>query len=117
MTATLHQAETSKPVPAPRRDAKTLERMAGWSRRAPLLPALIFIIAVTQLPFVATIIISLFSWNSLYPNDVAFGWFSNYISVFSDETMRNSVITTIVASLLPIVRLMRTSIPKLLSSY
>ena len=81
--------------PAPRRNVKALERVAGWSRRAPLLPALIFIVAVTQLPFVITIIISLFSWNALYPNDVKFGWFSNYVNVFSDPTMRNSVVNTV----------------------
>lgn len=77
--------------------------MAGWSRRAPLLPALIFIIAVTQLPFVATIIISLFSWNALYPTEVKFGWFSNYINVFSDATMRNSVLTTVLLTVTVVV--------------
>ena len=91
LTTTPRQANS----PAPRRNVKALERVAGWSRRAPLLPALIFIVAVTQLPFVITIIISLFSWNALYPNDVKFGWFSNYVNVFSDSTMRDSVVNTV----------------------
>lgn len=86
-----------------RRDSRALERAAGWARRAPLLPALVFIIVVTQLPFVATILISLFSWNSLYPNDVAFGGLSNYVNVFSDETMRNSVVTTVVLTFTVVV--------------
>ena len=37
-----------------------------WGRRAPLLPALIFMIIVTQLPFVVTLVISFMNWNALY---------------------------------------------------
>ena len=80
----------------PQRDAARLARAGDWARRAPLLPALIFVIAVTQVPFVITIIVSFINWNSLYPDDIAFGWFDNYVNVFTDETMRNSVVTTVV---------------------
>jgi len=83
---------------APRRGApehEALSRAARWARRAPLLPALIFMIIVTQLPFVATLVISFIHWNALYPNDVAFGGFGNYIAVFTDPTMSASVLTTI----------------------
>jgi len=89
--------------PAPRKDSKALERAAGWARRAPLLPALIFIVLVTQLPFVVTIIISFINWNSLYPNDVYFGWLSNYVNVFTDASMRNSVFTTIILTVVVVV--------------
>ncbi|MBD8728125.1 ABC transporter permease subunit [Frigoribacterium sp. CFBP 13707] len=80
----------------PRRDAARLAKAGAWARRAPLLPALIFVIAVTQVPFVITIVVSFINWNSLYPNDIAFGWFDNYVNVFTDATMRASVVTTIV---------------------
>ena len=30
----------------------------GWARRVPLLPALVFVVIMTQLPFVATILVS-----------------------------------------------------------
>ena len=40
---------------------------ADWGRRAPLLPALIFMIIVTQLPFVVTLVISFLNWNALPP--------------------------------------------------
>ena len=44
-------------------------RVAGdWARRAPLLPALIFMIIVTQLPFVGTLVISFMNWNAYYPD-------------------------------------------------
>jgi len=89
--------------PAPRKDSKALERAAGWARRAPLLPALIFIVLVTQLPFVVTIIISFINWNSLYPNDVYFGWLNNYVNVFTDASMRNSVFTTIILTVVVVV--------------
>ena len=34
-----------------------------WRRRGPLLPALIFTIVVTQIPFLLTIAISTLNWN------------------------------------------------------
>src|SRR5690606_22262057 len=42
--------------PAGRRSARAAERAEGWRRRAPLLPALVFTLAVTQLPFLATVV-------------------------------------------------------------
>ncbi|ROS57881.1 carbohydrate ABC transporter membrane protein 1 (CUT1 family) [Frigoribacterium sp. PhB160] len=101
MTATVEAPAPHEPRPAapgfrtPRKDAAALARAGAWARRAPLLPALIFVIAVTQVPFVITIIVSFVNWNSLYPNDIAFGWFDNYVNVFTDSAMRSSVLTTI----------------------
>ncbi|WP_240503040.1 carbohydrate ABC transporter permease, partial [Streptomyces prasinopilosus] len=69
--------------------------MRGWATRAPLLPALIFMIAVTQLPFVATLVISFFDWNSLYPDARKFAGFANYGEVLGDSDLRRSVWTTI----------------------
>ncbi|GGK01114.1 sugar ABC transporter permease [Streptomyces camponoticapitis] len=66
----------------------------AWGTRAPLLPALVFLIAVTQLPFVATLFISLFDWNSLNPDARSFSGLENYGSVFSDADLRDSVFTT-----------------------
>ncbi|MET4782703.1 sugar ABC transporter permease [Glaciihabitans sp. UYNi722] len=103
MTAVVEQKRVGSSRPAPRRRGKALERATGWARRAPLLPALIFLVLVTQLPFVATIIISFINWNSLYPNDIAFGWLDNYINVFTDTNMRNSVLTTIILTVVVVV--------------
>lgn len=74
------------------------ERKRGvraWATRAPLLPALVLLIAVTQLPFVATLVISLFDWNSLSPDERDFAGFSNYTSVVTDPELRDSVFTTV----------------------
>ena len=69
---------------------------ANWRRRAPLLPALIFTIVLTQLPFVATLVISFMNWNAYYPDERGFAGFDNFRRVFTDENMRQSVVTTIV---------------------
>lgn len=72
-------------------------RKAGdWARRAPLLPALIFVIAMTQLPFVATVVISFMNWNAYYPDERGFAGFDNYVSTFTDTNARSAVIVTIV---------------------
>ncbi|MFD3993262.1 carbohydrate ABC transporter permease [Streptomyces sp. NPDC058583] len=68
----------------------------AWATRAPLLPALVFLIAVTQLPFVATLVISLFDWNSLDPDARRLNWFGNYKTVATDPALRESVLTTMV---------------------
>ena len=67
----------------------------GWATRAPLLPALIFMIIITQLPFVATLIISFMNWNALYPNDRGFAGIDNFKTAFTDPVLRSSIFTTI----------------------
>ncbi|GAB2711997.1 carbohydrate ABC transporter permease [Kitasatospora kifunensis] len=67
----------------------------AWSRRAPLLPALVFMIVVTQLPFVGTLVISFMRWNALDPGDRGFGGLSNYTAAFEDPALRSSIETTV----------------------
>ena len=61
-----------------------------------MLPALIFLIVVTQLPFVATLVISLLRWNALDPGNRGWAGLSNYREVFTDSQLRDSVVTTII---------------------
>ncbi|SDM64096.1 carbohydrate ABC transporter permease [Allokutzneria albata] len=82
-------------VKAPPKPPKGLGAAARWARRAPLLPALIFTIAVTQLPFVATLVISFLQWNSLAPENRGFAGLDNYIAVITDPNLRSSVLTTV----------------------
>jgi sorbitol/mannitol transport system permease protein len=79
----------------PQRNAGQARRAADWARRAPLLPALLFTIVVTQLPFLATIVISFMNWNSYYPQDRGFGGISNYVSVFTNSQLRGAVWNTV----------------------
>jgi sorbitol/mannitol transport system permease protein len=75
----------------------------GWSRRFPLLPALVFIIILTQIPFIATLIISFMNWQANYPNEIAFGTLNNYVTVFTDPALRSSVFFTIVLTVTVVV--------------
>ncbi len=84
---------TVRRVPAP---PKKPGRAKAWATRAPLLPALIFLVVVTQLPFAATLVISLWDWNALYPDDRAFSGFGNYETVLGDSDLRGAVVTTAV---------------------
>src|SRR5256714_8613129 len=79
----------------PARRGGALRRSGDWARRAPLLPALIFIIVVTQLPFVVTLVISFMNWNAYYPEQRGFAGLDNFRRVFTDANMRDAVITTI----------------------
>jgi sorbitol/mannitol transport system permease protein len=86
------------PPPAPR------SRRERWSRRGPLLPALIFTIIVTQIPFLVTISVSLLNWNIQRPGSKnflglgtyqSFAGLSNFATVFTDSRLRAAVINTI----------------------
>jgi len=74
--------------PGPRSDA--------WSRRLPLLPALIFLIVLTQLPFVVTLVTSFMNWNAYYPEERGFAGLDNFTRVLTDVATRNAILTTIV---------------------
>jgi sorbitol/mannitol transport system permease protein len=78
-------------------------RGGDWARRAPLLPALIFTIILTQLPFVATLVISLMDWNAYYPDERRFAGIANFRRVFTDVNMRQSVITTIILTVVVVL--------------
>jgi sorbitol/mannitol transport system permease protein len=71
-------------------------RREGWSRRGPLLPALVFAILVTQLPFLVTLWYSLQSWNLVRPGSRHFVGLSNYAQVFTDRVFRQAALNTIV---------------------
>ncbi|MGK5630596.1 carbohydrate ABC transporter permease [Streptomyces sp. URMC 123] len=96
MTLRSPSAPARQRAPLPRGARVPKGRARAWARRAPLLPALVFLIAVTQLPFVATLVISFFDWNSLSPDTRRFTGFDNYAAVAGDAALRDSVLTTVV---------------------
>ncbi|MDX3128677.1 sugar ABC transporter permease [Streptomyces europaeiscabiei] len=87
--------DTSRTAPPPVRP-RASTAISTWRRRIPLLPALVFTVVVTQLPFVATLIISTFQWNILKPGERRFTGLSNYGIVFTDERLRAAVLNTVV---------------------
>jgi sorbitol/mannitol transport system permease protein len=108
-TATETPVETSTEAKAAKKKEPKLsfnERWLdkkGWVRRIPLLPALVFIIILTQIPFVATLIISFMNWQANYPNEIFFGTLNNYATVFTDPALRSSVFFTVVLTVTVVI--------------
>lgn len=59
------------------------------------MPALVFAIALTQVPFLFTVYYSLRSRNLLRPGSGEFVGLDNYRKVFTDELFRNAVFNTV----------------------
>jgi sorbitol/mannitol transport system permease protein len=78
-------------------------RTQGWVRRLPLLPALVFMIVVTQIPFVLTVWYSLQSWNLLHPGTKHFVGLRNYKVIFTDTIFRTAVLNTIEFTIAPVL--------------
>jgi sorbitol/mannitol transport system permease protein len=74
-------------ITAPRPPAlvRELTRAERWKIRGPLLPALIFTILLTQLPFLLTLIYSFQSWSLLSNKPAQFNGGANYLKTVQDE--------------------------------
>jgi sorbitol/mannitol transport system permease protein len=80
-----------------------VSRAEGWRRRGPLLPALIFMIIVTQIPFLFTLYYSTLSWNLVRPGSSKFVGLQNYLDVIRDGTfwqVAGNTVVIIVATVL-----------------
>ena len=94
----------------PPRDAGVLPRAVSrrerWLRRLPLLPALIYVVVVTQIPFVVTLWYSFQSyfWNSTAP--AHFTGLSNYSTVFTNAAFRDSLVRSVVMTATAVIAAM-----------
>ncbi|MEV7393212.1 sugar ABC transporter permease [Streptomyces sp. NPDC091215] len=84
-------AITQPPAPS-----RATARRGSWSRRAPLLPALVITLALTQIPFVLTIWYSLRNWTLLIPGKQGFAGLANYRAAFTDDTFWKAIWNTVV---------------------
>ena len=84
-------------APAPQAGIRPrgMRRREQWQRRLPLLPALIYIIVVTQIPFVVTVWYSFQSYFFNVPQPARFTGFSNYTSVFTSAAFRGSLVRSV----------------------
>lgn len=98
MTATVERASrTPRRVPVRR---PTSDRAVNWLRRAPLLPALIFTIGVTQVPFLLTLWYSFQDYRLNYPTASRnFPTLDNYRAIFADHVFLQAVIHTVILTL------------------
>ncbi|WP_454697213.1 carbohydrate ABC transporter permease [Arthrobacter humicola] len=83
----------AKTITAPRPPAlvRELTRAERWKIRGPLLPALIFTILLTQLPFLLTLIYSFQSWSLLSNKPAQFNGGANYLTTVQDEIFWRSI--------------------------
>ncbi|MBO0801915.1 MAG: sugar ABC transporter permease [Nocardiopsaceae bacterium] len=98
--AVLEQAPPTAPAgPRPR----AMSAREKWSRRLPLLPALLYTIIVTQVPFLVMI---WYSFQSYYWNEPGGSWFngvSNYAHVFTDPDFLNAIVRTVTMTVIAVL--------------
>src|SRR3954449_8725503 len=98
-------ADATLSVPAKGRVADPFG--SAWRRRAPLLPALIFTILITQLPFLVSIYYSFTNLKdktqSLIPEPTRFVGFENYTAIFSDSFFRQAMWTSVKMTVLAVL--------------
>jgi sorbitol/mannitol transport system permease protein len=80
---------------------------SAWRRRLPLLPALLFVILITQLPFIVSIYYSFTNLKdktqSLIPEPTKFVGIDNYRQIFSDPFFRQAMWTSVKMTVLAVV--------------
>ena len=74
-----------------------------WQRRLPLLPALIYVIVVTQVPFLVTLYYSFqnYFWNQ--PGGATWAGVSNYKEVFTDPNFRAALWRSVTMTALAVI--------------
>jgi sorbitol/mannitol transport system permease protein len=80
---------------APRQDPPASGRQR-WARRLPLLPGLVYIIILTQIPFLFTLFYSFQHWNLYRPGQRGFAGLENYRFVLGSPTFRTGALNTVV---------------------
>jgi sorbitol/mannitol transport system permease protein len=80
---------------------------SAWRRRLPLLPALLYVVAITQLPFLVSIYYSLTNLKdktqTLIPEPTKFVGFDNYRRIFSDSFFRQAMWTSVKMTVLAVL--------------
>jgi len=75
----------------------------AWRRRLPLLPALLFTILLTQVPFVMSIWYSLTDWKVVPPGPREFVGFENYANLVKDGFFRDAVWVSVQLTVAPVL--------------
>jgi sorbitol/mannitol transport system permease protein len=88
--------------PTPRTRITRNPMSESWRRRLPLLPALLFTIVLTQVPFVMSIWYSLTDWKVVPPSPRQFVGLDNYRELISDHFFRDAIWTSIELTVVPV---------------
>ncbi|GGL36878.1 sugar ABC transporter permease [Phycicoccus endophyticus] len=84
-------------------DDKRVNTKELRTARGLIFPAVLFLILLTQVPFLVTIGFSLVRWNLLYPNDRGFTGLSNYASALSSGDLWPSIVATVLITAFSVV--------------
>ena len=82
---------------------KKNQRKNAWASRGLLMPALIFLILLTQIPFLVTIGFSLMEWNLLYPAERGFTGLDNYQTALTSGELWPSIRATVLITAFSVV--------------
>jgi sorbitol/mannitol transport system permease protein len=75
----------------------------SWRRRLPLLPALLFLILLTQVPFALSIFYSLTDWKVVPPGPREFVGLDNYDSLLHDSFFGEAIWTSVRLTVFPVI--------------
>jgi sorbitol/mannitol transport system permease protein len=98
MSTTLRQPVNRRRMPVLR-----TPKSEPWRRRIPLLPALIFTVLLTQVPFVMSVYYSLTDWHVVPPGPRDFVGLQNYGHLVSDHFFRQAVVVSIQLTVFPVL--------------
>jgi sorbitol/mannitol transport system permease protein len=74
-----------------------------WRRRLPLLPALLFLILLTQVPFGMSIYYSLTDWTVVPPGPREFVGLENYRELIRDDFFGDAIVVSIQLTVFPVL--------------
>jgi polyol transport system permease protein len=78
-------------------------RRERWQRRLPLLPALIYIVVVTQIPFLVTLWYSFQNYFFDVPAPAHFTGFSNYTAAFTNSAFRSALLRSVEMTVIAVI--------------
>src|SRR6476469_8702795 len=99
MTMTDTDTVPAETATDPRRVKKGQFRAA----RGLLAPAVLFLVLLTQIPFLVTIGFSLVKWNLLYPQDRGFTGLDNYATALTSGALGPSILATVLITALSVI--------------
>lgn len=102
-SSTVQRPQARQESQSASQEAVAQDRRVAWANRALILPAILFAIILTQVPFLVTIGFSTIQWNLLYPKDIGFTGIDNYVSVFTSGDLWPSIIATVLITALSVV--------------
>src|SRR5258706_8917529 len=75
----------------------------SWRRRLPLLPALLIMIVLTQVPFVMSIYYSFTDWKIVPPSPRNWVGFDNYDFLLHDHFFKDAAVTSLQLTVFPVL--------------